>query len=59
MFGGLTLWTHLVGTISFELFGHYDNVVADTPPLRAAFFTEEMTQLARRHGLVPEPLPPD
>jgi AcrR family transcriptional regulator len=58
-FGGLTMWTHLVGTISFELFGHRNNVVADTPTLRAAFFTEEMTQLARRFGLVPEPLPPD
>ena len=58
-FGALTLWTHLVGTISFELFGHRNNVVADTPTLRAAFFTEEMTQLARRFGLVPEPLPPD
>jgi len=52
-FGGLTLWTHLVGTISFELFGHRNNVVADAAPLRAAFFTEEMTQLARRLGLVP------
>jgi hypothetical protein len=50
--GALTMWTHLVGTISFELFGHRNNVVADAPALRSAFFTEEMTRLARRSGLV-------
>jgi AcrR family transcriptional regulator len=53
VFGGLVVWTHLVGSISFELFGHRANVVADAPALRAAFFTEEMTRLGRRFGLVP------
>lgn len=51
--GGLVVHTHLVGAISFELFGHRRNVVADAPALRAAFFTEEMTLLGRRFGLVP------
>jgi AcrR family transcriptional regulator len=53
VFGGLVAWTHLVGSISFELFGHRHDVVADAPALRAAFFTEEMTLVGRRFGLVP------
>jgi AcrR family transcriptional regulator len=53
LLGALALWTHLVGSISFELFGHRNNVIADAPRLRAAFFTEEMSQLACRFGLVP------
>jgi AcrR family transcriptional regulator len=50
---GLSMWTHLTGTISFELFGHWHDVVADPAALRAAYFAEEMTRLARRFGLVP------
>jgi AcrR family transcriptional regulator len=53
MLAALSMWTHLVGTVSFELFGHRHNVVADAPALRAAYFTAEMTRLGRSLGLVP------
>jgi AcrR family transcriptional regulator len=45
--GGILAWTCLYGAISFELFGHYENVVAD----RAAFFDHAMLRLARLAGL--------
>lgn len=38
------LWAHLFGLISFELFGHFTNVVADPE----AYFTERMTVAAQR-----------
>jgi hypothetical protein len=40
-------WSHLFGTISFELFGHFDNVVAD----REAFFEHTVTRIAHEVGL--------
>ena len=42
-----------VGSISFELFGHTANVVAEAPALRAAFHLHEMTFVGRRLGLLP------
>ena len=35
---GLMVWTHLFGTISFELFGHLHNVIHDYD----AFFESQM-----------------
>lgn len=45
--GGIMAWTTLFGTISFEMFGHYENVVVD----RAAFFDQAMRQAGRLCGL--------
>lgn len=45
---GIRAWTTLFGTISFELFGHYEKVVAD----RAAFFDLAMARVAADAGLV-------
>ncbi|MBK5221281.1 MAG: TetR/AcrR family transcriptional regulator [Acidimicrobiia bacterium] len=42
--GAISAWTTLFGTISFELFGHYENIVVD----RAAYFDETM----RRAGIL-------
>ena len=53
VFAGIVVWTHLIGSISLELFGHRHNVVADAPALRAAFQLQEMTLLARRLGILP------
>ncbi len=50
---GLLGWTHLYGAISFELFGHRHNVVADDLPARRAFFTYEMTVMAELIGIAP------
>lgn len=44
---GIRAWTALFGTISFELFGHYENVVAD----RDAFFDLTMARAAADAGL--------
>jgi AcrR family transcriptional regulator len=45
---GLAAWTQLFGTISFELFGHFHNVIDDLD----AFFDHQMREAARRvvHG---------
>ncbi|MGN9794479.1 TetR/AcrR family transcriptional regulator [Streptomyces sp. OZ13] len=40
-------WSHVFGTISFELFGHFNNVVVD----REAFFEHTVTQIAHEVGL--------
>ncbi|MET9420514.1 MULTISPECIES: TetR/AcrR family transcriptional regulator [unclassified Streptomyces] len=40
-------WSHVFGTISFELFGHFNNVVAD----REAFFEHTVTRIAHEVGL--------
>jgi AcrR family transcriptional regulator len=45
--GGILAWTCLYGVISFEVFGHYENVVAD----RDAYFDHAMLRLARLAGL--------
>lgn len=44
---GVQAWTWLFGTISFELFGHYENVVGD----RDAWFDDLSRRLARLAGL--------
>ncbi|MGF1595521.1 MAG: TetR/AcrR family transcriptional regulator [Acidimicrobiales bacterium] len=50
---GILAWTTLVGTISFELFGHTHNVVVDDDPvLRTAFFADQMRRMASIVGLV-------
>ena len=40
-------WTHLFGTISFELFGQYNNVIE----ARVLFFDHQMSQIADLIGL--------
>lgn len=45
--GGIMAWTALFGTISFEMFGHYANVIVD----RDAYFDESMRQAGRLCGL--------
>ncbi|UYQ60740.1 TetR/AcrR family transcriptional regulator [Streptomyces peucetius] len=42
-------WSQVFGTISFELFGHFNNVVED----RDAFFEHAATRLAHEVGLRP------
>ncbi|MEV4004023.1 TetR/AcrR family transcriptional regulator [Actinomadura sp. NPDC049753] len=44
-----TAWAALYGTVSFELFGQYNNVIED----RAAYFDHTSTLLARLIGLKP------
>lgn len=44
---GVQAWTWLFGTISFELFGHYKNVVADPDD----WFDDAMARLAHLAGL--------
>lgn len=51
---GLLAWTLLVGAVSFELFGHTNNVVDDDPTLREAYFTDQMRRVAPLVGLVRE-----
>jgi len=43
----IAAWSHLVGTVSFELFGHLQNVIAD----HAAYFDFEMRRTGRALGL--------
>jgi AcrR family transcriptional regulator len=47
LFRGLLAWTHLFGAISFELFGHLHNVIADTE----SYFDAAMASTAERMGL--------
>lgn len=49
---GLMAWTYLFGAISFDLFGHRHNVVADGAQVREAFFDEEITRIAQLVGFV-------
>ncbi|WP_018349365.1 TetR/AcrR family transcriptional regulator [Longispora albida] len=44
---GVAAWTQLFGAISFEVFGHYANVLTDT----AAGFEYMMTNMGRAAGL--------
>ncbi|GAA1190195.1 AcrR family transcriptional regulator [Kitasatospora gansuensis] len=50
----LTLWIALIGTISFELFGHLNRVITDHP----AYFDAAMTIAAEAIGLQLPPSPP-
>jgi AcrR family transcriptional regulator len=48
---GLIAWTYLFGAVSFDLFGHRHNVVADPAGLREAFFEEEIARIAILVGI--------
>lgn len=47
LFRGMTSWTHLFGTVSFELFGQYNNVIE----AREEFFDQQMRLMADLLGL--------
>ncbi|TDB83752.1 TetR/AcrR family transcriptional regulator [Actinomadura sp. KC216] len=47
----LTAWAGLYGTVSFEVFGQYNNLIDE--PARAAYFDHTMTLLGRLIGLKP------
>ena len=46
---GLMAWTYLFGAVSFEVFGHRHNVIADND----VFFDHEVRRMAVMVGLVP------
>jgi AcrR family transcriptional regulator len=48
---GVMAWTHVIGSISFELFGHRHNVVGDSEADRKAYFEFEMRTLGDLLGL--------
>jgi AcrR family transcriptional regulator len=48
---GFTAWAALYGTVSFELFGQFNNVIDE----RAAYFDHSMSLLGRLTGLRPRP----
>jgi AcrR family transcriptional regulator len=48
MLAGMTAWIHLFGTVSFELFGQFNNVV----DAREEFFDTEMGMMADLIGLL-------
>jgi AcrR family transcriptional regulator len=48
---GLMVWAGLFGTVSFELFGQFHNVVGDAAGDRAAFFAECVTRWAVQLGI--------
>lgn len=43
----VTVWIHLFGTVSFELFGHFDGVLDS----REAYFDHEMSAMADLLGM--------
>lgn len=43
---GVLAWTHIIGSISFELFGHRHNVIGESEADRKTFFEFEMQTLA-------------
>lgn len=49
---GLITWSHLIGAVSFELFGHFHQVVGDGPGDREAYFDEELRRFAVLLGLL-------
>ena len=48
---GLMVWAALFGTVSFELFGQFHNVVGESPGDREAFFAECVRRWAAQLGL--------
>jgi hypothetical protein len=44
-------WAHVIGSISFELFGHRHNVVGDSMADRRAYFEFELDVLADLMGI--------
>jgi len=51
MLRGLAAWSGLFGAVSFELYGHLHNVVADGVKARKAYFDHQMRQVAAGLGL--------
>ncbi len=50
---GLMAWTYLFGAVSFDLFGHRHNVVADERAPDHPFFEYEIDRMLELLGLVP------
>lgn len=48
---GLASWAALFGAVSFEVFGHLNNVVADDPRARRAYFDQVFGDIADGLGL--------
>ena len=48
---GILAWTHVIGSISFELFGHRHNVVGESSADRRTYFAFELDVLADLLGL--------
>ncbi len=48
---GLMAWTHVIGAISSELFGHRHNVVGDSEADRRTYFQFELQTLSELLGL--------
>jgi AcrR family transcriptional regulator len=48
---GMAAWSGLFGAVSFELYGHLHNVVAETAKARKAYFDHQMRQVAVGLGL--------
>lgn len=48
---GVMAWTHIIGSISFELFGHRHNVVGDSEADRRAYFEFELRTLGDLLGI--------
>lgn len=48
---GVMTWTHIIGSISFELFGHRHNVIGDSEADRRAYFEFEMETLEGLLGI--------
>ena len=51
---GLASWATLLGTVSLELFGQFQNVISDDLEQRSAFFDHQMRQVATGLGLAGE-----
>jgi hypothetical protein len=48
---GMAAWSGLFGAVSFELYGHLHNVVAEGAKARKAYFDHQMRQVAEGLGL--------
>jgi len=48
---GLMLWSALLGTVSLELFGQFQNVIGENPGDRDAFFSECVARWAAQIGI--------
>ncbi len=51
MLRGIMAWTLIIGAVSFELFGHVHNVIADERAPRSAFFDGELDRISDFLGL--------
>jgi hypothetical protein len=48
---GMAAWSGLFGAVSFELYGHLHNVVAESARARKAYFDHQMRKTAVGLGL--------